>query len=290
MCRPGEYAVVVMGAYAIQPDTWRRFCNESTVSDFRAANRYRFGTIASLDALNENGEFKNKTISDAEKASITAATKGNIIAVTRQAIVNDDLNAFTGLLSMLGRAAARSVEIDVYALLAQNSGLGPTMSDGHPLFDAAHNNLGTGAALSAASIDADRVVMGSQKDKDGNDYLELRPTVLLISLGLGGQAKVINASQYDPDTVVNKEQFKPNVVAGLYADIIDTARLSGTRRYSFADPSVAPVLEVAFLEGQSAPVLESRDGWRVDGTEMKVRFDYGVAAVDYRGAVTNAGA
>jgi hypothetical protein len=65
--------------------------------------------------------------------------------------------------------------------------------------------------------------------------------------------------------------------------------LSGTRRYLFADPSIAPVFEVAFLEGQTAPVLESRDGWRVDGTEMRVRLDYGVAAVDYRGAVTNAG-
>jgi hypothetical protein len=31
------------------------------------------------------------------------------------------------------------------------------------------------------------------------------------------------------------------------------------------------------------------DGWRVDGAELKVRLDYGVAAVDFRGAITNAG-
>jgi hypothetical protein len=101
-----------------------------TVSDFRAHNRYRMGSFGALDALNENGEFKNKAISDAEKATITAATKGNIINVSRQMIVNDDMGAFFALPAMLGRAAALSVEVDVYALLAQNAGLGPTLSDG----------------------------------------------------------------------------------------------------------------------------------------------------------------
>jgi hypothetical protein len=45
-------------------------------------------------------------------------------------IVNDDMGAFTRLPMMLGRAAALSIEVDVYALLAQNAGLGPTLSDG----------------------------------------------------------------------------------------------------------------------------------------------------------------
>lgn len=282
---------VLQAAYGTQPDTWRRFCAQSTVSDFRAHNRYRMGTFSALDAVTEAGEFKNKPITDAEKASITAGTKGNIINVSRQMIVNDDMGAFGRLLSMLGRAAALSVEADVYALLAQNSGLGPSMPyDSTTLFHANHNNISTGAALSADAIDADRVAMASQKDKDSNDYLDLRPAVLLVPVGLGGKARIINLSQYNPDRTANAKASEPNVVVGLFSDVVDTPRLTGTRRYLFADPSIAPVLEVAFLEGQAAPVLETQDGWRVDGTEMKVRFDYGVAAVDHRGAVTNAGA
>ena len=280
---------VLQAAYAMQADTWTRFCNQSTVSDFRAHNRYRLGSIAALDALNELGEFKNKQLSDAEKASITASTKGNIVSISRQTVVNDDIGFVMGITAMLGRAAKRSPEIDIYALLAQNSGLGPTMSDSNTLFHASHGNISTGAALSAAAIDADRVQMAQQKDKDGNDYLDLRPAVLVLPVGLGGAARVINQSQYDPDTVANKSQMKPNVVVGLLRDIVDTPRMTGTRRYLFADPSIAPVLEVAFLEGQVEPVLETQDGWRVDGAEMRVRYDYGVAAVDYRGAVTNAG-
>lgn len=280
---------VLQAAYATQPDTWRKFCAQGTVSDFRAHNRYRLGSFGSLDAVAEHGEFKSKAIPDGEKASITASTKGNIINISRQAIVNDDMGAFSRLLTMLGRAAALSVEVDVYALLAQNAGLGPTMSDALPLFDAGHSNIGSGAALSAASVEADAAVLAAQTDVSGNEYLDLQPAVLLVPRGLRGTALTINEAQYDPDTA-NKLQ-KPNIVRGLFRDVVGTPRLAAgtTRRYMFADPNLYPTLEVAFLEGQASPVLETKDGWEVDGAEMKVRFDYGVACVDYRGAVTNAG-
>ncbi len=39
-----------------------------------------------------------------------------------------------------------------------------------------------------------------------------------------------------------------------------------------------------------APYLESETGFTVDGTRWKVRLDFAIAGVDFRGAVTNAGA
>lgn len=278
----------LQAAYAAAALTWQRFCATGTVSDFRAHNRYRTGSFGNLDGINELGEYINKSIPDGEKASIQASTKGNIINISRQAIINDDLGAFVGLSSMLGRAAARTIESDVYALLALNGGLGPTMADGYTLFSANHGNISTAAALSMAAIDADRVAMAMQKDVSGNDYLDLRPAVLLVPIGLGGTARTINDALYDPDTA-NKLQ-KPNMVNGLFRDIVDTPRLSGTRRYVFADAMEAPVLEVAFLDGNQTPYLEVQNGFDVDGARYKVRLDYGVGAVDYRGAVTNAGA
>lgn len=255
--------------------------------DFRTANFYRNGSFGTLDAVNELGEFKQKAIPDGEKSSLSIGTKGNIIAISRQAIINDDLGAFNDLAQRFGRAAALSIEADVYALIGENSGLGPTQSDSQPLFHSNRANVGAGAALSVESLDADAVVLSAQKDPSGNEYLDLQPSILLVPRGLAGSAKVINDAQYDPDTA-NKMQ-RPNKVRGMFSDIVGTPRLAGTRRYTLADPNVAPVFAVGFLEGQQAPVLESKDGWRVDGTEMKVRLDYGVGAVDYRGAVTNAG-
>lgn len=278
----------LQAAYGVAALTWNRFCAIGSVSDFRAHNRYRVGSLSNLDPVNELGEFKSKTIPDGEKSSITAGTKGNIINLSRQAVINDDLGSFVGLAASLGRAAARTIESDVYALLALNGGLGPVMSDTKTLFHADHGNITAAAAIAMLALDADRVAMASQMDVGGNDYLDLRPAVLLVPLSLGGTARSINGAQYDPDTA-NKLQ-KPNIVNGLFRDIVDTPRLSGTRRYLFADPSEAPVLEVAFLDGAQDPYLEVQDGFDVDGARYKVRLDYGTAAIDYRGAVTNAGA
>lgn len=278
----------LQAAYATAPDTWSRFCSIGSVSDFRAHPRYRVGSLGNLDALNELGEFKNKTIPDGEKASITAGTKGNIINVSRQMVINDDLGAFIGLAAMLARAAKRTVEADVYALLALNGGLGPAMGDGLTLFHASHGNISATGAMSVAVFEDVRVKMGSQKDVSGNDYLDLTPHCLLVPKGSYGDAIVINGAEYDPDTA-NKLQ-KPNKVRGQYSDIIDSARLSGTRFYSFADHMVAPVVEVAFLDGNQEPFLEQQAGFTVDGTQFKARLDFGIAAIDYRGAVTSAGA
>lgn len=272
-------------AYATAADTWSRFCHVGSVTDFRAHSRYRMGSFGNLDALGENSEFKNKSIPDGEKSTITATTKGNVINISRQTIINDDLSAFIGLSQMLGRAARRTIEADVYALLASN----PVMYDGIALFDAAHDNLaGTAAVVSVTAIEAARVAMAKQMDVSGNDFLDLRPALWLGGMGAGGGARVVNEAQYDPDTA-NKLQ-SPNRVRGLFRDVIDSPRISGNEWYAFADPSEAPVIEVGFLNGEQEPFLESEQGFEVDGLQWKVRLDYGVAAIDYRGAYKNAGA
>lgn len=278
---------LLLAAYATAPDTWRRFCATGSVSDFRPHPRYRLGSFGAIQTVPEGAEFRNQSIPDARKESITAATKGSMITITRQALINDDMGAFSRLATMLGRAAGLAIEEDVYALLALNSGLGPAMNDTNPLFDASHSNISGGAALTAAAIDDDRVVLASQTDESNQEILDLRPAVLVVPIGLGSTARTINDAQYDPDST---GALSPNTVRGLFADIVDTPRMTGTRRYLFADPAIAPTLEVAFLDGQQMPYMEMQEGWRVDGVEWKVRLDYAVGAIDYRGAVTDAGA
>jgi hypothetical protein len=271
------------------------FCAEGSVSDFRPHPRLRLGSFAQLSDLLESGEFQQKHFPDAEKETISAATKGNIVGLTRQAIVNDDVDGFSRLVTMLGRAAALSIEVDVYATLALNSGLGPVLGDTKTLFHADHGNIGAGAAISVAAIDADRVLMAQQKDPAGNEFLDLRPAVLVVAIGLGGAARVLNSAEFDidgidPGTDDRNKFMMPNRVRGLFGNIVDTPRITGTRRYLFADPSTAPVLEVVFLDGQSTPQIETEEGFDYDGVRWRVRHDYGVGGIDFRGAVTDAGA
>lgn len=290
-----DFPVILEGAarntlqanYTAQADTWRRFAAVGSVVDFREAKRLRMGTFTDLETVNELGEFKTKSITDADYEKVSATTKGNIINVSRQMIINDDLGAFLRLAQMLGRAAARSIENDVYALLAENAGAGPTLVDGVTLIHANHNNVGAAAAPTTAQIDAMRQIMAVQKDKDENDYLDIRPSLVLAPVSLGATLRVLNQAQYEPTD--NKFQ-KPNVVAGLFKDVIDTPRLSGTAYYMFADPNEEPVIEVSFLNGVQTPFMEMQEGFSVDGTKWKIRLDYGVGAVGFRGVVKSAGA
>lgn len=284
----------LLGAYAQTPDTWRRFCGTDSVNDFRPANRYRTGTFGPLDVIGESGEYKSKSIPDGQKVQITTESKGNMIAVSRQAIINDDMGAIVDTINKLGRAAALSIEKEVYTLLAENAGLGPNVTISgtgggtHPLFDAAWGNEGIGGAINMANIEANRVLMASQKDISGNEFLELRPSVLLVPIGLEGTAKQLNRDAYDPTPGAAFQA--PNIVAGLFSDIIGTPRLSGTRRYMFAPPGEVAAMKVVFLNGAEAPFMDQQLGWRVDGTEYKIRIDFKSQAFDPKAALTDAGA
>lgn len=273
----------LLTAYATALDTWTRFCKTGDLSDFRPHGRYRTGSFGNLDKKTENNEFKNKSISDALKESITLGTKGNIININREMIINDDLGGFLDLLMQMGRAAKRTVESDVYALLLSN----PKMSDGKTLFHADHGNLGTASAVTMAAIEAGRVSMAKQKDIGKNDFLDIRPSIFVGGLSTGGDARMVNDSQYDPEAE-NKLQ-KPNKVRGLLNDVVDSPRVSGNQWFLFADPNDAPVLEVGFLDGNQEPYLEMKDGFTQDGVSYKVRLDYAVGAIGYEGAYRNPG-
>jgi ATP-dependent protease ClpP protease subunit len=275
----------VLTAYNATPDTWSQFCAVGSVSDFREWQRLRVGSIGDIDAVNEAGEYKHKVIPDAGKEVISVQRRGNIIGITPEVIINDDIGYISTLTTTFGRAAKRTIETQVYAKLAAN----PTLKDGKALFHTAHGNLaGSGAIPSVDTLEAARVAMAKQKDIGGNEFLDIRPAIWLGGLARGGDVRVIVGAQYDPDTA-NKLQ-KPNKVNGIVQNIVDTPRISGTDWYLFADPGVAPVLEVVFLNGQSEPQLAMEENFATAGVNYRVELPFGVGAIGYEGAYKNPGA
>ena len=277
---------VLLANYLVTPDTWTRFCATGSATDFRPHPRYRRGSFGRLDQVPESGEIKVKPIPDGVKELLSVLPYGNIINLSRQAIVNDDMSVFETLAADFGRAAKLSIELDVYAELAKNSNLGPTLNDGDSLFHANHSNIGTAGVPSVTTLGEADDLMGSQTDPSGNEVLDLQPFVFVGPKAVARTARVVNESENDPDVTSKK---RANPVRGILSDIVGTARLSGTRWYVFAEPSVAAVLEVLFLNGQMEPRLAMQEAFNQQGLQERVEFDYGVGGIDFRGAITNAG-
>ena len=280
---------MVLTGFEVQKPSWDRFCKVSSLSDFRPHIRYRMSSVGDLEVRLENGEYKSLTLSDAERESITGQSRGGILNITREMIVNDDMSVFSGLAQMLGGAAARTLDKSVFALFALNGGNGPTMGDGNPLFHADHGNIATTPeAPTVSAVEAMRVQMASQKDPGGNDFIDLRPDRALAPLSLGGQLRLINTSTYDPDA--NNKLQRPNIALNLLSDIIDTPRLTGNAWYLLANPNVDPTFEVGFLDGQQTPQLAQEEAFNQAGMKWRLMYEFGTAAVGWRGVIKNAGA
>jgi ATP-dependent Clp endopeptidase proteolytic subunit ClpP len=280
---------VLLASYQIQPRTWDRWCKIGSVTDFRPHPRYRYGSLSTLKQLNEAAEFDRVSIPDGMKVSIAADQKGYILTLTRKAIVNDDMGVFLDIAARMGQAAQTTIEVDAYALLAQNAGLGPTFGAA-PFFDntANKNEVTPAAAPSVASLGEMDAKFSEQKEKEGIDFIDLRPSILLAPKRVATVAKVINDAKYDPDAANKLE--RPNSSYGLFDQVIGTPRLTGTRYYGFADPNIAPAFECVFLNGQQEPTIETQDGWSSLGLEWRIFHEFGLGAIDPKAAQTNAGA
>jgi ATP-dependent protease ClpP protease subunit len=279
----------MMRGYEEAGETFQRWTSVGTLSDFKIASRVDLNAFPNLEVVGEGAEYKNATIGE-RKETIQLATYGRKFSISRQAIINDDLGAFTRIPRLMGRAAIRTVGNLVYAVLTSN----PNMADGVALFHTAtHANLAaSGAAPTMTSVEAARAAMAKQKDRSSPasapTTLNLRPKFALTPVAIGGVFRQLVASQWD----LTKSTQVPNIVAGL-VEVIDDARLdvaSATAWHLAADPNVTDTIEVAYLDGVQTPVLETMDGWTIDGVEMKVRIDAGVKALAWEGLYKNPGA
>jgi ATP-dependent protease ClpP protease subunit len=266
-------------------ESFERWTARGTLTDFKTHSRIDMNLFPSLAAVPQGAEYQYVTTGDRAQ-TWTLATYGNIFAITRQSIINDDLSVFTRIPSRMGRAARRTVGDLVYALLTDN----PTMPDSVALFHADHNNLVEGTPGGAPSVDtikAAHTAMATQRDPDNNAAaLGIRPKYLICPIALEMTAKMLAASQYQPG-----ETFVPNPVAGTF-EVISDARLdihNAAGWYMAADPNTVDTIEVGYLNGVSQPTMEQRDGFNVDGVEFKVRLDAAAQVFDHRGLYSNEG-
>jgi hypothetical protein len=271
-------------AYETYPRTFMLFCRQVLATDFKAMNRVQLGEAPQLLEVGESGEFKRGTLGES-KESYKVKTYGRVVAITRQTLINDDLDAFTRIPAMYGNSIAQLESDVVWGIITAN----PAMADGNALFHTTHKNLAaTGTALAVDAVGAARAAMALQTGFDKKTVLNIRPAFLIVPAALELKAEQLVAQNLVPADSTKVVPQSIRTLSPISEPRLDAA--SATSWYLAASPNQIDTIEYAYLEGQQGAYIETRNGFDVDGVEIKCRLDFGAKAIDWRGLYKNPGA
>lgn len=269
----------------IEP-TWPIWARFITNPDFKTINRAALSESPNMVERGEGGEVRYVTLTDSKESYALVEYTGGII-LTRRAIINDDLDAFSRIPRLQAAAARRKEEDVAYAVITDNA----AMSDGVALFHSGHANLvGSGAVPSVASLTLTEALLMKQTGPKGAAVLELRGRFLLVPIELFRTTQQLVASQSDPA----KSNEAINPFFNEQMKIVPSKRLSDnstTAWYELADYRDGQIdtVEVGFLEGEAVPVLKQETDFDTEDQKYKVNHTVAAKAIDHRGMVKNPG-
>lgn len=263
------------------PDTYSAWTNRGNLPDFKPMSRVGLNAFPSLSRLEDGAEYKGATIGE-RGVTIQLYTYGKMFGITRPTIINDDIDALSRIPMAMGAAARRTIADAVYAVLTDNDTFGD-----EALFHANKNNTHAND-LDATGLSTLRAAMRTQKDPESLSALNISPSNLLVPAALENDARVQMAGQI----IESGGAGVSNVNAGSLGIIVEP-RLdddSAATWYMLGDGRIYDTVEVAYLDGNDQPFLDSKEGWSIDGVEFKTRIDFGVGARDYRALQRGTGA
>ena len=262
---------------------WRNICNVRNVSDFKTVTSYRLVGADQYQPVAPGGELKHGTLGE-ESYTNKADTYGLLLGIDRRDIINDDLGAITTVPRKLGRGSGLKINDVFWAIFLNNSGF----------FKTANNNYISGAdtALSIDGLTKAEVKFMDQVDPDGKP-IGIMPSVVLVPTALSAIGTQLFKSLEIRETTAstkyptaNPHQGKFRVEVSRYLSNSQYTGNSDKAWYLLADPSDLPVIEVAFLNGQESPTIESAEAdFNVLGVQMRGYHDFGVALQDPKGGV-----
>ena len=277
-------------------DQWQRLpllsmklAKQVSSKDFKQSTAVRLGVRSvAFDELGEGGEIHHGHLSD-DAATFQLATYAKMYAVTRTALVNDDLGALADLPAAIARGAGLKLENLFWTLVLGNAG---------SFFGAGNSNYLTDV-LGTTGLAAAVKIMRNLVDADGEPML-VSPKFLVVPPTLEQTADTLYSSLNlaitgSPD--VEKPEGNPflNKYEPVVSPYIENSNYTGystTQWYLFADPAAggAAAFLVAFLNNQTSPVIEQEDvSFERLGTQFRGYLDMAVAQLDVQGAVKSAG-
>jgi hypothetical protein len=276
---------MLLAAYQPAAPSYRQIFLRRDFRDFKPHRHLRVGDFPTLMPLMENGEIQAGTMSESQEI-VLLQTFARRIRVTRPMLVNDDLGAFTDFAAAIGRRVADFENATAYALVNQANGDGPTLTNGPAaVFGTAAarlNKAAAGSALDINNLANGRAAILRQKTLDGLPISVGNAMKLLVGPSLELPARQLTVS------VGATQISNANIYAGFVQPLVEPL-IPNNRWYLFADPPTAPVYVYGYLNGAEGPQVTTGPVSGVDGVEVSVIFDFGVGAIDWRGAWFNPG-
>ena len=135
-----------------------------------------------------------------------------------------------------------------------------------------------------------------QVDSDGKP-IGIMPAILLVPTALSAMATQLYKSLELRDTtsstkypIANPHQGKFRTEVSRYLRNSHYTGNSSKAWYLLADPGDLPVIEVAFLNGQESPTIETAEAdFNMLGIQAKGFHDFGVPLQDPRAAIKSKG-
>ena len=276
---------MLLAAYQPAQPTYRQIFLRRDFRDFKPHRHLRVGDFPTLLPLLENGEIQAGTMSESQEI-VLLQTFARRIRVTRPMLVNDDLGAFTDFAAAIGRRVADFENATAYGLLNVANGDGPTLTTGNAtVFGTAAaraNKASSGSVLDLGGLAAGRAAIMKQKTLDGLPIAVGSSMRLVVGPNQELAARQLTVS------VAATQTSNANVYAGFVQPLVEPL-IQNNRWYLFSDPLSAPVYVYGYLNGAEGPQVTTGPVSGVDGVEVSVIFDFGVGAIDWRGAWFNPG-
>ena len=269
--------------------TWRNICAVRNVNDFKTVTSYRLIGSDQYEQVAPGGALKHGTLGN-ETYTNKADTYGLMLGVDRRDVINDDLGAITTVPRKLGRGSGLKINDVFWTIFLANSG--------GAFFAAGNKNYLAGAdtTLTIDGLTKAEAAFMDQVDSDGKP-IGIMPAITLVPTALSAIGTQLYKSVEIRDTtsstkypVANPHQGKYRVEVSRY---LANARYTGNSAkawYLLADPADLPLIEVAFLNGQESPTIESAEAdFNILGIQFRGYHDFGVALQDPRAGIKSKG-
>ncbi len=286
---------LALDAYKTTAPTWRQFCRVVPCRNFKETSQIRpiFGGDG-FQPVGNGGELKHMAMAE-QVFVIHIDTHGELLGITRQNIIDDDLGLFDQTATAMGRDGARAVSDLVYKTMLNNLEPDGTTT----FFTEARESLivGTGTVLSLNALSNAVSALRRRRDPNGRS-IDIVPKVLLVPPELESNGRALLSSTQisrisSTDSLPQGNPFLGQLELAVEPRLSNTqfhASASALAWYVVGAPTDGAVT-VGFLDGRDSPVVEQVDGpMDVLGIFWRGYLDLGASLSDYRGIVRMKGA